>query len=46
MVRIALTAWCEVQVDAKELEALDDEKIEILGTALIQALQEERSKTR
>jgi DNA-binding transcriptional MerR regulator len=46
MVRIALTAWCEVQIDAKELEALDDEKTGILGTALTQALQEERSKTR
>ena len=46
LVRIALTAWCEVQIDATELEALTDDKLEILGTALNQALQEERSKTR
>ena len=46
LVRIALTAWCEVQIDASELEALTDDKLEILGTALTQALQEERSKTR
>jgi DNA-binding transcriptional MerR regulator len=46
LVRIALTAWCEVQIDASELEALTDDKLEVLGTALTQALQEERSKTR
>lgn len=46
LVRIALTAWCEVQIDASELEALTDDKLEILGTALTQALQEERSRTR
>ena len=46
LVSIALTAWCEVQIDASELEALTDDKLEILGTALTQALQEERSRTR
>jgi hypothetical protein len=44
--RIALTPWCEVHIDPTELEALNDEKLEILGTALTQALQEERSRTR
>jgi hypothetical protein len=41
-VRISLTPWCHVYVDAKELPRMGAETPEILGNALTQALQEER----
>jgi len=44
MVRIELTPWCQVHINAKELHELSDEATETLGTALTQALQEERSR--
>jgi DNA-binding transcriptional MerR regulator len=43
-VRIELTPWCQVHINAKELHDISDESTEILGTALTQALQEERSR--
>jgi DNA-binding transcriptional MerR regulator len=44
IVRISLTPWCEVQLDAGELEGMSDDTPEILGLALTQALQDERTK--
>lgn len=43
-VRIELTPWCQVQINAKELHDISDEAAQTLGTALTQALQEERSR--
>lgn len=43
-VRIELTPWCQVHINAKELHDISDESTEILGTALTQALQAERSR--
>lgn len=43
-IRIELTPWCQVHINAKELHEISDEATEILGTALTQALQEERSR--
>jgi hypothetical protein len=42
IVRIALTPWCHVHVDARQLGEMSDDTPEILGAALTQALQEER----
>lgn len=42
IVRIELTRWCHVDVDAQQLSEMDDETPAILGEALTQALQEER----
>jgi DNA-binding transcriptional MerR regulator len=44
VVRITLAPWCQVEIDARELEAMGDETPGILGTALTQALQDERIK--
>ena len=43
-VRIELTPWCQVLIHAKELHEISDEAAETLGTALTQALQEERTR--
>lgn len=43
-VRIELTPWCYVHINSKELHDISDEATETLGTALTQALQEERSR--
>ena len=42
--RLALTPWCHVDLDADELRKMEEHIPEILGTALTQALQEERLK--
>jgi DNA-binding transcriptional MerR regulator len=42
IVRIELTPWCHVEVDAGQLGAMSEDSPEILGAALTQALQEER----
>jgi len=42
LVRISLTPWCHVHVDARHLHRMTDETPEILGAALTQALREER----
>jgi hypothetical protein len=42
IVRIELTPWCHVNVDARQLSEMSDETPAILGAALTQALQEER----
>jgi hypothetical protein len=42
LVRIELTPWCHVHVDAATLGEMSEDTPEILGAALTQALQEER----
>ena len=42
VLRLALTPWCHVHVDARVLAGMSEETPEILGAALTQALQEER----
>jgi DNA-binding transcriptional MerR regulator len=42
IVRIELTSWCHVSVDAAKLGEISEDIPEILGAALTQALQEER----
>jgi DNA-binding transcriptional MerR regulator len=42
IVRIELTPWCHVSVDAAKLGEMSEEIPEVLGAALTQALQEER----
>jgi DNA-binding transcriptional MerR regulator len=42
--RITLTPWCTVELDADKALSMDETTPEILGTALTQALQEERLK--
>jgi DNA-binding transcriptional MerR regulator len=42
IVRIELTPWCHVHVDASTLGEMSEDTPEILGAALTQALQEER----
>ncbi len=42
IVRIELTPWCHVNVDARQLSEMSDDTPAILGAALTQALQEER----
>lgn len=42
VLRLALTPWCHVHVDARVLAGMSEETPEILGAALAQALQEER----
>lgn len=42
IVRIELTPWCHVDVDAAQLGAMSEDTPDILGAALTQALQEER----
>ena len=42
IVRIELTPWCHVHVDVRQLGEMSEDTPEILGTALTQALQEER----
>jgi DNA-binding transcriptional MerR regulator len=44
VVRITLAPWCHVEIDARQLETMRDEVPAILGTALTQALQDERIK--
>ena len=41
-VRIDLTPWCHVDVDARHLDEMSEDTPAILGAALTQALQEER----
>jgi DNA-binding transcriptional MerR regulator len=41
-IRISLTPWCQVYLDARELARMPAETPEILGNALTQALHEER----
>jgi DNA-binding transcriptional MerR regulator len=43
-VRISLTPWCHVHLDAREMVSMKDETPETLGAALTLALQEERIK--
>jgi hypothetical protein len=42
MVRIELTPWCQVHIDATKLDEMSEEVPETLGAALTQALLEER----
>jgi len=42
VVRIELTPWCHVSVDAAKLGEMSEDTPDILGAALTQALQEER----
>jgi hypothetical protein len=42
LVRIELTPWCHVHVDAAKLGEMSEDTPDILGAALTQALQEER----
>ena len=42
IVRIELTPWCHVSVDAAKLGEMSEDTPDILGAALTQALQEER----
>ena len=42
IVRIELTPWCHVSVDAAKLGEMSEDIPDILGAALTQALQEER----
>ncbi len=42
IVRIELTPWCHVDVDARQLNEMTEDTPAILGAALTQALQEER----
>ena len=42
IVRIELTPWCHVSVDAAKLGEMSEDTPEVLGAALTQALQEER----
>ena len=42
LVRIELTPWCHVHVDAAQLGEMSEDTPDILGAALTQALQEER----
>ena len=42
MVRVALTPWCQVLIDAEHLTAMDSITPRILGDALASALEEER----
>jgi len=42
IVRIDLTPWCHVDVDARQLGEMSEDTPAILGAALTQALQEER----
>jgi DNA-binding transcriptional MerR regulator len=42
IVRIELTPWCHVSVDAAKLGEMSEDIPEVLGAALTQALQEER----
>jgi hypothetical protein len=42
MIRLRLTPWCEVLVDAVALERLDEGTTDLLGQALTHALREER----
>jgi DNA-binding transcriptional MerR regulator len=46
IVRIELTPWCHVDVDATQLGEMSEDTPEILGAALTQALQEERINKR
>ena len=41
-IRLSLTPWCQVYVDARELARMPADTPEILGNALTQALHEER----
>ncbi len=42
--RLTLTPWCQVELDADKVQSMDETTPEILGAALTQALQEERIK--
>ena len=45
-IRLRLTPWCEVQVDATALERLDETTTDLLGQALTHALREERLRNK
>ena len=42
--RLTLTPWCQVELDADKVQSMDETTPAILGAALTQALQEERIK--
>jgi len=42
--RLTLTPWCQVELDADKVQTMDETTPAILGAALTQALQEERIK--
>jgi DNA-binding transcriptional MerR regulator len=44
VIRIEVAPWCQVHINAAELQEMTAETAEVLGAALTQALQEERSK--
>jgi hypothetical protein len=46
IVRIELTPWCHVQVDAHELTRMSEDTASVLGAALTQALLDERTQKR
>jgi hypothetical protein len=46
MIRLRLTPWCEVHVDAVALERLDEGTTDLLGQALTHALREERLRNK
>ena len=44
LLRISLTPWCHVQIDARHLRGMTDDTPGILGAALTQALHDERTR--
>jgi DNA-binding transcriptional MerR regulator len=44
LLRISLTPWCHVQIEADKLRDLSDDTVETLGRALQHALQAERNR--
>lgn len=46
LIRLRLTDWCEVQMDAAMVDRLDEDTTRLLGQALTHALQEERLKNK
>jgi hypothetical protein len=46
MIRLRLTPWCEVHVDATALAGIDEGTADLLGQALTHALREERLRNK
>jgi len=44
LLRISLTPWCHVHIDARHLKGMTDDTPGILGAALTQALHDERTR--
>jgi DNA-binding transcriptional MerR regulator len=44
LLRISLTPWCHVDIEAHHLKAMSDGTPEVLGAALTQALHDERTR--